>query len=234
MFAFSPLTSIAHRHLRLAPQKSFGFARDLNQVDLLLSEVWQFAACFPVVFVADTENGVATIKPVAVLARPGQPNGLVSPDGTWAHPLLPYFLRIYPFGLQPMKTGFRVMIDPSAHVLDQEYGIELFDASGGHSTELSKIVSLLRLLADTLRQTRLFTQTLDRLGVLRPIEVTNALPRQTRHYFSVDEGALDQLSPNEIALLRRRGWLHLAYAQAQSLERDLDNTHPLFWTRAQW
>jgi hypothetical protein len=217
---YTHLNPSAHGHLRFKSMPIDKFVAGLQEVELLIDDIWPMACRAPVAFVREIEFGQPIIKAVCLLGRTIERDSALNVRDFWAKGALPSLLHAYPFGLQEVEQGFRVMVDEGFPGLSTGVGEPLFDETGAHSATLTNILALLRVLSERLKISRQFGQTLAQLNLLRPIDSVHS----SQQFFTVDEQALAALSASQVMVLRRRQWLGLAYAQIMSLAYDYDRT----------
>lgn len=96
-----PVSFATHGDLSVKVTDDFGFARQLNSVPLLASEIPQAAAEYPVVFAGEDDQ----LVPVAVLGLRERENLFVDAAGKWVGRYVPAFLRRYPFVFSTANEG---------------------------------------------------------------------------------------------------------------------------------
>ena len=227
MRRFVPLNHQIHRTLRYRPNEDFSFAREVSQIELIITEIWQLASRFPTVFLGPSPE---SITPIAIIGRPGQTNGLVTRDGAWNLSTLPSLLKIYPFALERPDDGqMRILIDESSACFDGLADTPLFNEDGTPSRALEGLMALFQSVHAGLLEAQTLGRVASELDLLSVPNQHDAFSDEP--YYIVEMERLNALSDAQLITLRNRNWLPVLYAMALSVQFDLDSHHPVFWTR---
>lgn len=210
------LNANRHRHLKLRGHGGYDFARNIAQVDVMLSEFRLAASAYPIVFIQEADAP----HPLPVILLQGA--DCIRADGRWRSHYLPLMLKVYPFALAGAnQSGIpRVCIDrASTHVSETE-GVPLFLPDGQVAPTLNDIMQGMKDLHRYQHQTHEFCRVLQTLGLLTPL--SGLLPQEA--VYRVSEARLNGLAPAALRLFRKRGWLAAIYAHLVSLASLLIET----------
>lgn len=212
-----PLNDQAHANVCMKPLNNFKYAMRTNSVPILAGEFAECARNYPIVF-ATGEGGLV---PVALLGLREGENLFVNPDGKWAVPYVPAFVRRYPFVAARDGNGQTVVcFDESASCFGHSEGEPLF-ADGKPGQALAHAIQFLNeFQAGALHTEALAT----RLGAARLLREADSLAQlRSGQQFRlsglqvIDESKLAGLSDAEVVDLYRSGALQLAHLHLQSL-----------------
>lgn len=215
-----PVSFARHADLSIKATGEYGFARHVNSVPLVASEIVPAAAEYPVVFAVTPEGTV----PVAVLGLTQGENLFVGEDGKWLGNYVPAFLRRYPFVFSSSEEGRKLTlcVDESyAGCNREDRGERLFDAEGEHTLRLKSVLEFLKQYQAEFDRTKQFCANLQQLGVLEPMNANFRLPGGREGaiggFSGVDRGRLKAIGPEALDRLARTDELELAYLQINSL-----------------
>lgn len=227
-----PVSPARHGDLSVKAAGGFAFARQLNSVPLLASEIPNAAAEYPVVFAGEGDN----LVPVAVLGLREQENLFVDAAGQWQGRYVPAFLRRYPFVFSTGDAGrtLTLCVDETYPGCNRDNrGERLFDADGEQTVYLKSVLEFLKQYQAQFERTQAFCRTLKALDLLEPMTVEFNLPDGDRRslggFLAVKREKLRALSADSLRQLAATDELELAYAQQQSLQhfaRVLDRMAP--------
>lgn len=231
------LDSKRHAGLRLLPRTGYRVAAQLHAVPVTMAEFGHAAACFPLVFSAQQENG--TGMPVALLGlEPGQ-NLFVDEQGQWLAGYVPACLRSHPFtlvrprqGKAPDGADYVVCIDESCDRLARaDQGEALFNDDGTPSEALGRVIEFLKQYQLQRELTAQAASALGEAGLLQPMQAKVSLKSgrelALNGFLTVDREALAALGGEVLQALHASGALELAYLHLASLHRfdDLVNRY---------
>lgn len=215
-----PVSFARHADLCVKATGGYGFARHVNSVPLVASEIVPASAEYPVVF-AVTPEGVV---PVAVLGLSQGENLFIGEDGRWLGNYVPAFLRRYPFVFSSSEENTRLTlcVDESYEGCNREdRGERLFDAEGEHTLRLKSVLEFLKQYQAEFERTKQFCANLQQLGVLEPMNANFRLPGGREGalggFSGVDRARLKAIGPEALDRLARTDELELAYLQINSL-----------------
>lgn len=209
----------SHRKLKLQPINGVGFARRTHIVPLALSEFFQAARDFPILFIGEGEERL----PVALMGLAQKQNCFVDADGKWATGVyLPAFVRRYPFVLADTgNDSFSVCFDEAFEGWNEKEGKALFDEEGGNTPFLDEVIQFLQGFTAEMRRTQAFTKRLGELELLQEkrLELAHASGERfvVNDFLAVDEAAFNKLDDEQILALHRDGFLGPIYAHLMSL-----------------
>lgn len=210
-----------HRTLRLAAVPGhYAFAARTNALPIASSEFAEAARDYPIVFVGE-EGGPFNVA--ALVGLQDQHNLMIDADGRWAPgTYIPAFARRYPFVLAKTASDDKltVCIDEVYPGLGTEQGEALFDADGGETPYLKRVLEFLQRFHAEAQRTTTFATRLKELGLLVPkiINVERAGQRQgLRGLWIVDAARLRQIDDARVVELFRAGYLGWVEAHLLSL-----------------
>jgi hypothetical protein len=215
-----PLSSHAHRALRLRGAGDFRFASSTNCVTLAGIEFSEAAKEYPIVFAKlDGHECV----PVILLGLKDRQNVFVTKSGAWDARYIPAFVRCYPFVLASGESdkSLNVFIDEECESWSDSDGDALFSYDGAHSPFLDQKLKLLSSYHAELATTRNLARVLVEYELLSEITARADLSGGGKYILKglhiIDEAKLQQLSPEQAVQLLRSGLLALIYAHLMSL-----------------
>jgi hypothetical protein len=229
--ALVPLNRDRHRHLRLAPNQPYHFARELMLCPVFSGELREVCRDYVIVF------GAAGSPPQALLGSEQGVNAYVADSGHWLGRYVPAHLRRHPFYFAPVQGAaeggqtFAVGIDETAPHLAGDQGEALFNADGTPAPLLERIKTALADLHRDGEATTKMAGQLDELGLLaeRRLQLRrrDGSQRAIAGVRAIDTEKLAALDGDTLARLHRNGALMLAYAHLVSLAnlRDGVLTH---------
>jgi len=211
-----------HRSLRLEGVPGhFAFAAKTNAVPIASTEFAEASRDYPIVFVG-AEGGPFNVA--ALVGLQENQNLMVDADGQWARgTYVPAFARRYPFVLAKTDDGDRltVCIDEVYPGLGTETGEALFDADGGESAFLKRVLEFLQLFHGEAQRTSEFATRLKELGLLVPKIINvdrKGHARQALHgVWVVDAARYRSLDDQRVVELFRSGYLSWIEAHLISL-----------------
>lgn len=216
--AFIPVTREQHSGKFLLPLSSFAHAAKSAAVEVVLGELAQVTACYPMFFIRQGEG----YHLVALLGMKQGENLYVDRAGRWTGLYVPAMLRAYPFTMVPQNGQLSVFYDEASGLLSDKEGEPLFGTGEGEPNgPLARAIKLLtELNLDGERTAKLAKQLAD-YGLLKAATLKMDRSGQPGEaldgIFAVDEAALGGLGDEAFLGLRRSGALILAHAQMLSL-----------------
>lgn len=218
---FVELSNTAHKHLKVDPQSSIKFVEGQQIMRVRVAEVAQAATNFPIVFTRNGRDGSWVLSILTSLTQ--QHNSFVK-NGEWQASFLPSTMQTHPLYL--INSGkdentYTIGIDEHSDAFSVDQGESLFDDKGAPTLYLSRIKA--RLEADIKRdmETFHFTQKLEQLALLKPIDLNIQLAtggaQKLAGLYVLDEAKLKQLSGEQLAELNGAGYLVPMHAMLISL-----------------
>lgn len=215
-----PINRTRHEKLKVQPVESYGFARGIHIVSLMMQEFANAVTVYPIVFIEDAERDA--FLPVALLGfTPGE-NLFVDDAGAWDAAYIPAIVRRYPFGLaRTTETEvFSVCIDEESGLLSETDGLPLFVAGEDTSPVMERAKSYLLELHQMERSTRAFCDLLREKNLFVPLNLRVRDPGAVRDVtgcYVVNEQRLNGLSDETFLEFRRRSYLPAIYSHLNSL-----------------
>jgi hypothetical protein len=211
------LNDNTHGKLKVRPATSFAYAAGTNSVPLLVSEFFEAAREYPIVFA----RGEAGPVPAALLGLREAENLYVDREGKWDARYVPAFVRRYPFvpGKGP-QGELLVCIDEASPCFDTKEGEALF-VGGKPSTQLEHAMKFLTEFHQAAAATELLGRRLQELGLLRQTDSLAQLNDGTQFRLNglsvVDEAKLRALDRDAVQELFANGTLAAVHAHLMSL-----------------
>ncbi|WP_420583944.1 SapC family protein [Ruegeria sp.] len=200
---------------------SYQFAAADTDCAIVLEEVTQIAAAFPILFKQVKDR----IEPRAIFSlSPAASNPFVSWDGQWMAAYVPSALRCHPFSAQRLnqnetfgKPQLRLAVDESTgFVTDDPRNEAFFDESGALSPALRKVQTFLKTCTAADSATASICQKIHSLGLFEPVEKYDgiALPPGS---LRISAERLIQLSQNQKLELLEAGAFLMIHSHQVSL-----------------
>lgn len=209
----------SHYGKRIRQLPSFAYAAGTAAVEVVVGEIAQMTASFPMFFVPAGDY----VKVIALLGLTQGENLFVDQTGNWTGPYIPATLRCYPFALGETKEDgqLTVMIDADCDLLSDTEGAPLFGSDDGEpSGPLADAVRILTQMNIEGSRTLALASQLNQFGLLKPSQIAisrNGAKQDLDGMLVIDEAALNKLPDEQFLALRRSGALTVAYAQMFSL-----------------
>ena len=218
----APLNQDQHAALKLKPGHSFAQVKTENIVPVVVQEFTLCAAECPIVFTKNRETG--KFQPVAMLGfKPGE--NLFARGEKWAGMFMPGIVATYPFRIVPHSQKpdqLFVALDMDSDLLSESEGEPLFDAERQETELLAKRRADLTTYYEYTLVTENFCKLLEDMDlfVLRSLDLNVGDEKmKLENVYLIDEEKLRTLSDEKYLELRKRGFLPLIYAQANSLHQ---------------
>jgi len=216
------LRSDAHGKLKVRELGTFEHVKNSHMVPVTAHEFTRLGAEYPIVFVKNSDTG--QFQSVALLGLKVGENLFVD-DDKWQGVFVPGSIRNHPFVLAPAgqdKEQLMVGIIENSPVVSEEEGNALFTDAGEESDYLKAKKETLVNFLESDQMTRAFVNVLAEKELLTQQSVTvNAGEEKINltGLYIVDEKKLNELSEEEFADFRKRGFLPPLYAQLGSLHQ---------------
>ena len=202
--------------------RDFRFSEGVQAVPALAEEFPSLVQICPIVFAGTDE----AILPNALLGMKKGQNVFIGPNGGWAAPYIPAFLRRYPFITSPPDAeGKRVLcIDAAFGGLNTEgRGHALFTPDGTATKFLRDVNQFAHDFDGSLASTRAFVARLREHNLLEPMSIrfsdaSGATTGGVGGMFGVSRARLDALGPSARAVLEKAGDLKRCALQLKSME----------------
>lgn len=215
-----PLSVDRHADRRVRHSTSMGFARKFHIAYITVQEFSRAAAIYPLVFVADRQEG--GYRSVALLGLAAGDNLFVGSSGQWQASYIPAMIRRYPFALSRTRDGqqYIVCVDESSSLLSTSEGAPLFDAQGQATETLENVKRYLSELQAMDRATREFCAFLQHHDLLVPFKLrvnASAQLRKIEGCFVVSQERFNALEDSAVLALHQSRFLGPLYAHLLSL-----------------
>ncbi|WP_323845141.1 SapC family protein [Microbulbifer magnicolonia] len=217
-----PLQSNVHSKLKVRELGTFEHVKESHMVPVTAHEFTRLGAEYPIVFVKNSETG--QFQAVALMGLKVGENLFVDGD-KWQGVFVPGAIRNHPFVLAPAgqnKEQLMVGIIENSPLVGEEEGNALFNEGGEESDYLKAKKETLVNFLESDQMTKAFVNVLVEKELLTPQSVSvNAGEEKINlsGLYIVDEKKLNELSEEEFADFRKRGFLPALYAQLGSLHQ---------------
>ena len=216
----NPVILNAKEHAALVFNRaaSHNFARHVNSVPVVLSELMQLLPYYPIVFTTGKDPAL-----IAILGARNDENLFVGPDGKWLPNMyIPAYVRRYPFILTKLPDD--------KLVLGADIDSEFFATEGepvfvdNRPTDLAQTAFRFCVeFQQAFDATQLFCKAVSETGLLKNKRSSITTPRGAKFnltgFAAVDGPALDELDNRTANNLRKQHWLGALYCHIASLER---------------
>ncbi len=198
----------------------FEFARNVNSVPLMATEIPRAASDYTVVFAGRDD----AIMPVVILGIDGDTNLYVEEDGGWKARYIPAFVRRYPFVFSRSEDGktFTLCLDESWDGCNQDgRGERLFDDEGERTEYLQNVLNFVNEYQNQFRLTEAYCNRLKELDLLEPMQAQFTLAggekRSLTGFMAVNRKKLKQLPADDLSGLAQSDELELIYNHMHSM-----------------
>jgi hypothetical protein len=207
------LNNELHRDLRVRGEASAGLGDDRRFVPLIAGEFSVAAAHYPILLTKDSNTGAFLAG--AMLGFDEGENLFLDDKG----------MKSYrPLNLQ--RGAFFISGDDMAVDLDSprvDAGGEALFSDGKPTPYLESMMQLFRDLVPGMEVTRVYVETLVRMRLIEPIDITvsfdDGSKRILEELYTINQDALRQLADGEVLDLFRRNYLYLIYLMIGSLKQ---------------
>ena len=212
------LNAQEHGHLKVSRDRNYSYARNVNSVPVVISEIPQLLAHYPIAFATGE-----TPMLIALLGIRKDENLFVDDKGNWAdNTYIPAYVRRYPFILADLgdsRYGLAAELDPA--FFGKEDGPLFENGRPAKAAELALRFCL--ELQKEFEATQKFCEAIQNAGVLRP-KVFTTVSRSGRKmqlsgFSAIDPEVLDALDNRTVNTWRKRHWPGPVYWHIASLER---------------
>lgn len=216
------LNNVDHADLRVITRHGPEFGDAINQVLVFPNEFEDLQREYPIFFRKDADG---RFQAIALLGLDRDEN-LFLDDSGWNARYVPAAQQRGPFSivLQAQRGGepeAMIHVDLDHPRVSRSQGEALFLSAGGNAPYLQHVSRLLGTIYDGLEVGEPFFQSLDRLGLIEPIEVeadlTNGKTYLLPDLFTVSQARLMSVGGEDLEQLHRSGALRAAYAVLSSM-----------------
>lgn len=195
-----------HKELKVLPLDNLNFAKNSTFIPIVVQEVGQVGATFPVVFTGDETPTLIS------LVGFNTDSLAINNDGKWISNYVPSFLRRYPFSIasNPEKNEQKIiLIDEASSFVSYDEGESLFTPEGEQSEVLQNAMRYLEAHEQQSDITKNVMQVIAQSGILeeREIAVGEGDEKQVlvNGFKVVDREKLNALSDDILADWVRKG-----------------------------
>lgn len=217
----TPVTPQRHGDWSVGPGTRYRFAAGVTAVPLMAAEFVQSAPHLPIVFSVEGE----TVLPVAVVGIKTGENLFVDTEGNWTAPVVPAFLRRYPFVFSTGAdaTTMTLCIDEAFEGIDRkgQSGERMFDDAGNRTPFLDNALNFVTGFQQEHNRSVAFGNRLRALGLLETgqakLTLEDGAEQVVNGFMMVSREKLGQLGDAETLELARSGALELIHLHLLSL-----------------
>ena len=216
----TPVSQTRHGNWSVAATGVFTFARGINSVPLMVTEITAAARDYCIVFAGQGE----AIMPAVVLGVREGENAYLDDGDRWRASYVPAFLRRYPFVFASDDQGktFTLCIDEHyAGCNTDGRGQPLFDATGGETDYLRKVVEFSKQYQVEFQRTKILCERLKSLDLFESTQAQIKLPDGRQFnlggFYAVGRERLKALPAETLAELAKSDLLELIYVHLQSM-----------------
>jgi hypothetical protein len=215
-----PLSKERHADWSLETGIDYSFARNVNAVPLLATEIPAAAAEYAVVFTGSDE----AVMPAALLGIRNDENLYLTETGGWNGKYIPAFVRRYPFVFSSGGNGgtFTLCLDEEFSGCNQEgRGQRLFDDDRRATPYLEQILAFTKKFQSQYEPTASFCRKLVDLELLDPmkaqIKSKEGGEMSLGGFMAVNRDRLKALPGDTLSDLAKTNELELLYLQLASM-----------------
>lgn len=207
-------------NLKLIQKTDLGFARELNSVPVVASEVLPIGKNYPLVFTDHNQPAL-----VALVAIGNSGNLAIDQNGKWIGDYAPAHLQNYPFGT--VKAGDDsekriIVIDPESSLLSETEGEPIFDKSGEPTELFNSYLKALENYDKQYKITSMAAKAFKDAGILEDREISSDEGDNkkvlVKGFQVVSREKLNALEDAVLAEWVRKGYIGLIDLHLRSLE----------------
>lgn len=211
-------TEHADRHWR--PRDGYRFVANQQVIPVLVAELAKLMPHYALGFIQQGEG----YQPVALTGLGGEKNLYLNRDGRWLANYVPSFLRGYPFSLARTENDQQVLCIEQQSLIEEGEGEPLFDKQGELAERVQQTLDFLTQCDKNRQVTATASQALSQSDVIEPWPLQlergeGQEPLKVQGLYRINEQALNELTADAFADLRKHGALPLAYAQLLSMSQ---------------
>lgn len=220
MSSWIAVSRLEHAQSHWRPLQGFGFAAELQVVEVLAAELSSLLPHYVLGFVLKNDN----YQLVALLGLGTTGNFYVSGENKWTCSVVPAALRGHPFKILNSEDGEQVFCIDQEHLTEDSNDVPMFDEKGDLASSTQKVLDFLTSCYSNRKLTQTACDTLAQAKVIQPWPLRINKPGDDESVpveglYRVDEAALNSISRTTLAGLRGSGALAVAYAQLFSLNQ---------------
>lgn len=221
-----PVSSEQHRNWAIQ-MNDHAFARELNSVPLLATEIASVARELPVIFAKTQDEG--GFVPLAVMGLKKGQNLLLDDNQRLKLRHVPGFIRRYPFAFanDGQSENFTLCIDDQYEGWSQDgtQGKRLFTDEGEQTDNLKGVMEFLKDYQYRAELTNVFCKRLAELELLEPMEANIKLKNGAEGggfnltgFYVVNREKLKALKDEDVLELFKKDGLELIFSHLQSMQ----------------
>jgi len=216
-----PLSKERHADWSVETGGDYSFARNVNAVPLLATEIPAAASEYAVVFTGTSE----AVMPAALLGIRTDENIYLADDGGWNAKYIPAFVRRYPFVFSSSGNGatFTLCLDEEFSGCNQEgRGQKLFNEESEATPYLERMLAFTKNFQAQYGPTASFCKKLMDLNLLDPmkaqIKSKDGAEMSLGGFMAVSRDRLKELPGDTLSELAKTNELELIYMQLASMK----------------
>jgi len=219
---FQIVNSTDHSALKVLTHRSASLGDSVMKVHAFPAEFRMLQTAFPILL---ESVGSDDYRAVGLLGFEAGEN-LYLDDAGWGANYVPAMLKREPFlihyaGPHDGDEERLLALDVAHPRVGTEAGEPLFDEYGNRSEFLKQVVGLLEQLDEGLKHERHFVDTLLQFDLIESVSFDITLENGDRNqllgFSTINEGALQRLSGEQLALMSERGFLAPVFMMVASL-----------------
>ncbi|TVQ31312.1 MAG: multidrug transporter [Geminicoccaceae bacterium] len=215
-----PLSKERHGDLWVAALGQYGFARGVNSVPVMATEIMAAAGDYAVVFARQGE----AVMPAVVLGLADGQNAYLDAEDRWQARYVPAFVRRYPFVFASNDGGqtFTLCIDEAFQGCNRDgRGQRLFAEDGSQSPYLENVVAFVKQYQIEFNRTRAICERLQALDLFETMQATvkGSDGREVRlgGFLAIGRERLKGLEASVLAELAKGDLLEMIHVHLHSL-----------------
>jgi hypothetical protein len=206
-----------HENLFWKPVHSYSFTANDVLCPLVAHEIPEACLSLPIAFSKSEDK----FLPVAILGLAHDQNLVVDPSGNWRGPYVPRVYRCFPFSLALSDEERVLCVDEDIALTDDSQAVEpFFQGDGQPSKTLVRIMEFLNNNLENATQTELICNSLTAMDLIEPWPLKAVIDSETHSInglYRIRESALDDLSVENLSILRDNRALLIVYSQLLSM-----------------
>jgi len=211
-----------HSFYRYTPPQEFFFAKELNLIPIVYSELSALCCDYPIVIMKQ-DNQIELMIVTGI-----DKNNTIGSDGKWSKGYIPAFLRRYPFTLVKSSQEddtLHVGFDFDSGCFSSPNGSPLFTNDGSPSETLMNIKSLLKAYQEESQNTQAVLTLLQEQDLLVESQITlknsKGEDQLVDGFFSIDKEKLLKQDDEFLLQAIRGGWMEMIELHLLSLKSHI-------------
>lgn len=215
MPAYQPITPEKFANKHWSENDNYQFTSKDSVCPLVAEELVKIIFNLPAAFIKKGDQ----FKLVSVQGLDPQTNLCIDSDGSWQVGYIPSRYRSHPFTLIKSKDDKLVLCADleSSQFSEAGDGEPLFDEAKQPTESLNKIMGFLKRREIAKQKTQQICAALEKFDLIQPAKFRMTGEKSiSKSFYTIDESALNALTPEALTELRDMGALSVAYSQLLS------------------